>query len=155
MINLEFSQTDIERLQMQRHHHPHPRVRQRMEVLYLKALGYPHQEIGRIVGITQKTLRSYLRLYQADGIAGLETLKFHRPVSALEPYREILIAEFTRQPPRTINEAAKRIEQLTGVRRGTDAVRRYLKKLGLKRLKMGQVPSKADPQEQTAFLKKT
>jgi transposase len=155
MIKLEFSPADIERLQTQRHHHPHPRVRQRMEALYLKALGYPHQEIGRIVGITQKTLRSYLRLYQTAGIVGLEALKFHQPVSALEPYREILIAEFMRQPPRSINEAVRRIEQLTGVRRGPDAVRRYLKKLGLKRLKMGQVPAKADPQKQTDFLKKT
>lgn len=125
-----------------------------MEAVYLKALGYSHQEIGRIVGISQKTLRSYLRLYQTEGLAGLKRLNFYQPSSALEPHRATLEAEFAANPVQTINEAVERIEQLTGVRRSPDQVRRYLKGLGLKRLKTGQVPAKADPQAQEAFLKK-
>lgn len=61
MIQLEFTEADIEQLPYERFHHPHPRVQQRMEAVYLKALGYSHQEICRIVRINPKTLRRYLQ----------------------------------------------------------------------------------------------
>lgn len=155
MIRIEFSQADMEALQRERHHHPHPRVRQRLETVYLKGLGYAHQEIGRVVGISQKTVRAYLRLYQMGGIAALKQLNFYQPTSAFEPYRASLEAEFEAEPAQSINEATDRIEQMTGVRRSPDQVRRYLKQLGLKRRKTGPVPAKADPQAQADFQKKT
>lgn len=155
MIQIEFSEADIKALQQEKRSHPDPRVRRRMETLHLKALGYPHQGIGQIVGITQKTLRDYLRLYQAGGIEALKVRKFYQPESALEPHRAILEAEFKVRPAQSMKEAAARIEQLVGVRRSPDQVRRYLTKLGLKRLKTGQVPAKADPPAQSEFLKKT
>lgn len=154
MIEIEFSQGEIEALHHERRYHAQARVRQRMETLYLKALGYNHQEIGRIVGISQKTLRDYLRLYQEGGIDALKEFNFYQPQSALEPYRELLEAEFRARPVPSMSEAAERIEQLTGIRRSPDQVRRYLSKLGMKRLKTGQVPAKADPQAQAEFLKK-
>lgn len=155
MIQIEFSQEEIEALQTERRHHPHPRVRQRMETVYLKALGYSHQEIGRVVGISQKTLRSYLRMYQVGGVTRLKQLDFYQPTSALEAHRATLEAEFKAKPVQNIDEAADRIEQLTGVRRSPDQVRRYLKQIGMRRRKTGQVPAKADPQAQEDFLKKT
>ena len=155
MIQIEFSEAEIKTLQQEKRSHPDPRVRRRMETLHLKALGYPHQEIGQIVGITQKTLRDYLRLYQAGGIEVLKVRKFYQPESALEPHRATLEAEFKARPAPSMKEAAARIEQLTGVRRSPDQVRRYLTKLGLKRRKTGQVPAKADPQAQSEFLKKS
>ena len=87
-----------------------------METVYLKALGYSHQDIGRIVRISQTTLRSYLRMYQAGGIEALKQLNFYRPVSELEAHREKIEAEFKANPPQTINEAVKRIEELRGMR---------------------------------------
>ena len=154
MIRIEFSEANIKALQQEKQSHPDPRVRRRMETLHLKALGYPHQEIGQIVGITQKTLRDYLRLYQAGGIEALKVRKFYQPESALEPHRALLEAEFKARPAPSMKEAAARIEQLTNIRRSPDQVRRYLTKLGLKRLKTGQVPAKADPPAQAEFLKK-
>jgi transposase len=126
-----------------------------MDTLHLKALGYPHQEIGQMVGISQKTLRDYVRRYQAGGIEALKARNFYQPQSALEPYRAILEAEFKARPAQSMKEAADRIEKLTQVGRSPDQVRRYLTKLGLKRLKTGQVPAKADPKGQADFLKKT
>ncbi len=41
MIQIAFTQADIEQLYYERFHCPHPQVQQRMEALYLKALGYP------------------------------------------------------------------------------------------------------------------
>ena len=75
MIEIEFSSEAVEQLHYERRYRPHPRVRQRMEAVYLKALGYQHQEIGYIVGISQKTgiviyqerrKHSFLCLYQDE-----------------------------------------------------------------------------------------
>lgn len=154
MIRLEFRETELEALRYQKQNHPDPRVRRRMDTLHLKALGYSHQEIGQMVGISQKTLRDYLRQYQVGGIEALKERNFYQPQSALEPYRTLLEAEFKVRPAQSMKEAADRIEKLTQVERSPDQVRRYLTKLGLKRLKTGQVPAKADPELQADFLKK-
>lgn len=155
MIRIEFSNEEIEALRKAKQTHPDPQVRRRMEALQLKGLGYPHQQIGTIVGVSQKTLRDYLRRYQSGGIEALKQRDYHQPQSALEPHQATLIEEFKARPAQTMKEAAERIEQLTQVRRSPDQVRRYLTKLGLKRLKTGQIPAKADPQAQADFLKKT
>lgn len=153
MIKIEISASEKEELHHERRYHPHPRVRQRMEALYLKALGLKHQEIGRVMRITQKTLRGYLRLYQDNGIEGLKRLNFHQPKSELIDHKEVLKNEFEARPPKLINEAVKRIEDLTGIRRSPTQVRKFLKDdLGIKRLKVGQVPSKANPKKQGIFL---
>jgi len=57
-------------------------------------------------------------------------------------------------PLATIAEAAARIEELTGIKRSPTQVRLFLKKLGLRRLKVGCLPARADPQEQAEFKKK-
>ena len=73
MIQIEFSEADIEQLHYERFHHPHPRVQQRAEVVYLKALGYAHQDICRIVRISPKTLCRYLRAYKKGGWQNLSS----------------------------------------------------------------------------------
>jgi len=152
MIELEFSSEVVKQLHYERRYHPHPRVRQRLEAVYLKAIGSQHQEIGRIVGISQKTLRGYLRMYQAGGVEALKALNFNRPKSALDDHRQQLKAEFEIRPAKSINEAVQRIEKLTGIRRSPTQVDKFLKNMGLKRLKVGHIPAKADPDKQKAFL---
>jgi len=44
MIKLEFSEDDKQELYHDRYHHPHPRVQLKIEVLWLKSLGYSHFE---------------------------------------------------------------------------------------------------------------
>ena len=153
MIRIEFSEKEIAELHHERRYHEHPRVRQRMETLYLKALGYAHQEIGRVMQIDQKTLRSYLELYQEGGIAALKVLNFYQPGSELDEHIETLKAAFEQEPPASIKEAAEQIEKLTGIRRSQTQVSAFLKKkLGMKHLKVGHVPAKADPEQQRVFL---
>ena len=152
MIKLKFTPEIIDQLHHERTRHAHPRVRQRMEAVYLKALGLPHQEIGRIVRISQATLREYLQMYQQGGIAALKELNFHQPKSDLDDHQDTLRQEFDQRPPATIDEAVERIEKLTGLRRSPTQVTAFLKKLGLKRRQVGQVPAKADPEQQQEFL---
>jgi transposase len=152
MIKLIFTPEEIDQLYKERTQYPHPRVRQRMEAVYLKALNLSHQEIGRIVRISQTTLREYLLLYERGGIEALKELNFNQPKSELEDYQDELRREFNQKPAATLTEAADRIEKLTGLRRSPTQVGEFLKKLGLKRRKVGQIPAKADPEKQQEFL---
>lgn len=153
MISITFTESDINALHKERFHHPDPRVQLRLEIVYLKALGYSHQEIGRITQVSQKTVRRCLRLYCEGGIDTLKADNSYRPTSQLDQHGNTIEAEFKSKPPKSIVEAQKRIEDLTGIRRSLSQIRSFLKRLGIKRCKVGQIPAKADVEKQEAFLK--
>ena len=81
MLQLSFTQEEIQELDYQRYHHPHPRVQRKMQAVLLKARGLPHHQIAHCVGICENTLRAYLKQYQTGGIEALKVLQFHRPTS--------------------------------------------------------------------------
>jgi transposase len=154
MLRLEFSESDQQALNYERYHHPHPRVQQRMEALWLKSQGIPHHQIARLCRISGNTLRASLKRYQTGGVEALKQLSFHHPQSALQAHRETIEARLREHPPQTIKEAVAVLETLTGLRRCPTQGRRFLKQLGLKCLKVGLLPAKADPEAQEAYPKK-
>ena len=152
MLKITFSEAEVQALQQQRFTHSEAAVRVKMEALYLKSQGVPHQDIAHWCGLSLSTVRRYLQQY---GDGGLERLQRHTrycPHSALEEHRARLAAAFDEKPPATVAEAAARIEELTGIRRQPTQVRAFLQSLGLKRLKVGSIPAKADPTQQEQFL---
>jgi transposase len=152
MIHIGFSPEQIDALHQERFHHPHPRVQLKMEAVYLKAQGLPHQEICRLARISENTLRSYLRQFQEGGIERLKRIDWDGTESELDEHREALEEHFRNNPPRSTAQAAADIERLTGVRRGPTQVRRFLKDLGLSYRKVGMIPARADADEQAKFL---
>jgi len=155
MIRIEFSQAEIAQLEQERWQHPDPRIQRRLHALYFKALDTPHQEIMRLVTVSAKSLRTFFRLYQQGGIDGLKTLHYPQPVSALAAHQQSIEAEFRQRPAKSIKEAVQRIKAKTGVERSRFQVSRFLKQIGVKRLQVGQIPAKADVEQQEAFLKKS
>lgn len=154
MLRVQFSKEEVEQLRYERFHHPHPYVQRRMEALLLKSQGLAHKQICQVLGVSGNTLRKYIRQYEAGGVEALKELRFHRPQSELMAYVGDLEEQFLDHPPATIGEAAARIEELTGIKRSPTQVGVFLKNLGLRRLKVGCLPAKADPQEQAEFKKK-
>jgi len=122
-----------------------------MEVVLLKSHGLSHGKIAEIVGITENTLRTYLRQYQTSGIERLKELHFYKPTSELAGHEDALKTYFAEHPARTIKEAVSVIEKLTGVKRGLTQVRLFMQRMGLVRRKVGSIPSKADPEKQKIF----
>ena len=92
--------------------------------------------------------------YQSGGIEALKRLEFRRPTSDLEAHHDTIETSFREHPATTIPQAAKRIEELTGIKRSPTQVGIFLNKLGLKRLKTSAIPAKCDVQLQES-LKKT
>lgn len=153
MIQIQFKQEIIEQLRYERYHHPHPRVQKKMSVLLLKSQSIPHKKIAELEGISMNTVRAYLREFQEGGTERLMEIRFNQPESELMQHFTTLKDYFTKNPPATVNEARAVIEDLTGIRRGLTQVREFMKKMGLRRLKVGSLPSKADPVEQERFKK--
>ncbi len=151
MIRIDFTDQELREINRLRYEHAHPRVRQRMEVLWLKSHGLEHQEICLLAGVSSKTLRRYLKLFQVGGIEKLAELNFYAPTSELERYRFQLERYFREHPPATLNEAAAKIQELTGLKRSPSAVGRFLKALGMTPRRVGAIPSKADPEQQEHF----
>ncbi len=154
MIGIEFSEAEKEVLSYERYNNPHPRVRQKMEVLWLKSNGLPHHQIAKLAGISDNTLCNYLNEYKEGGIERLKQVNFYRPESELEQHRATIEAYFKEHPPTTIKEAMAKIEELTAIKRSPTQVREFLKKIGMRCLKVGVIPDKADPDEQEEFKKK-
>lgn len=155
MIHIEFTEEQKKDLHYWRFHHPHPRVQRKMEVVWLKSQGVAHQEIARLVNIDMDTVTEYLRQYQEGGIERLKDLRFYRPISELESYRTTIEVYFRDHPPKTLTEASHVIEQLTGIKRSPPQVRVFMKRIGMKVLKVGQLPAKADVEKQETFKKKS
>lgn len=125
-----------------------------MEALWLKSQGLSHREIAKLTGISPNTLRSYLKDYLEGGIEKLKEIHFYRPKSELVEHKETIEDYFRSSPPASIKEAIAKIEDLTGIKRSPTQVRLFLKSLGMRCLKVGVIPAKADPDIQADFKKK-
>jgi transposase len=150
MIRIEFTEQEVVELNDQRYCHPHPRVQQKMEVLYLKSQGLPHQEIRRLCNISKTTLTTYLKQYIEGGAERLQQLDYQGQPSLLNQHASSLEDYFRAHPPQTIAEAQEKIEQITGIHRSPNQISAFLKRLGMQRRKMGFVPGKSGTPEKIA-----
>jgi transposase len=153
MMRLEFSEEDVKALEHERYYHPDPRVQRRMEILLLKANGLPHHQVEKISGTCGNTIRRCFRMYQEGGIEKLKEVNYYRPQSELIDHKQTLEEHFHAHPFASVQEAISQIEELTGIRRSPTQTRKFLKSMGMRRLKVGTIPAKADPDEQETFKK--
>ena len=153
MKQMTFSQEEIEALRYERFHHPDPRVQLKLEAIYLRSQGVANEQIIRLCAISKATFHRYLQEYISGGIESLKQSKEPRQRGELYAYQAMIEAEFRRQPPATVAEAAARIEALTGIVRKPTQIRRFLKAIGMAPRKVGMIPAKADVQVQEAFHK--
>jgi transposase len=151
MPKLEFSIEDVEALSYWRFHHPHPHVRRKIEIVYLRSQKLENKRIQQIYGISKATFYRYLHEYREGGVERLKELNFHRQESELVGHKRRLEDYFREHPPASVAEASAKIEERTGIKRGPTQTRKFLKAMGMKPRKVGQIPSKADLQEQEAF----
>jgi len=111
MIQIEFTQEELDALYLERYNHPDPKVQKRMEALYLKSLGLEHGEICLICRITEPTLVSYLRFYQEGGIEALKHFDYAGQPSELNQHGASLESYFREHPPRSVAEAQSVIKK--------------------------------------------
>ncbi len=99
-----------------------------LEALLLKAYNLSPEQIEEIVGVSGNTVREYYELYQQGGIEKLKEINYYKPQGELVKHIVSLEAYFRENPPASIKEAQKEIEEITGVKRSQSQVREFFKK---------------------------
>jgi transposase len=130
-----------------------------MEVVYLTSLNLGNALVNKIADVCDNTRLAYLKEYNSGGIERLKEVNFYQPSSELKEYSGTIESYFRENPPTSILQAAAKIEELTGIKRGETQVRKFLKSLKFKYAKVGSVPAKALTEEKKTnkenFWKKT
>lgn len=142
MIKIEFTSEEIDNLHYERFHYPSPRVQLKMEAVYLKSQGLSHGTIQSLCNISSVTLSKYLRQYIEGGVERLK-LNLHKGKSnELQPHQEALREILMANPPRSTKEAARIIEEHTGIKRKLTQVREFMRRIGLQYRKVAAIPGK-------------
>ena len=124
----------------ERREHPHEPTRRKMETLWLLHHGLTREKAAKIVGVGVATVKRHANAYRDGGLDGLRRWEKKGRTGSLEAHRELLAESFRERPASSVAEAADRIEQLTGIRRGPTQTRLFLKKLGLRWQRMAAIP---------------
>ena len=141
MRRFEFTEEQRQTVARERFFHPDPAVQRRMEILWLKLHGETHERIAVLTDTSRRTVQRVLDLFWNGGMEAVRQFQWYRPTSELTDHTSKLEEEFRQRPPHTVAEACQRIEDLTGVVRGREQVRLFLKQqLGLNWRKVAAIP---------------
>lgn len=137
---VELSEVEQAIVQEELECHPNLHVRKRMLALWLLQCGVTREKAARIAGVGRATVQRWVAAYRDGGLDALRRWEVQGPESELAAYRDQIREMFTQQPARTVAEAAERIYQKTGLRRGPTQVRKFLRDLGLKWQRVRAIP---------------
>ena len=132
-------------------HHIHPIIRQRAHVLLLRAENISNTHISNMTGLSEPTIIDYVHQYLEKGESWITTLNFRKPTSQLQGFDQEIKNYFDKNPVSTIAQACKEVWELTGVAVKNTQMRAYLKKLGIKWRKVGNIPAKINIETQQKF----
>jgi transposase len=156
MLQINISETEIQRLNYERFHYPCPIVQKRIHIIYFKSVtNMSNTMIGQLAGVHRHCVKHWIDTYQNQGFESLLQFKYGTNKSELESHCESIIKTFTESPPMSACEAKSRIEKLTGISRSPSQIREFMKRHGLHYLKTGHVPAKADTEKQQQWIKST
>jgi transposase len=124
----------------ERESHPNPIVRRRMLVLWLLHCRLTRVEAAKVAVVGLAPVERIVEAYRDHSLDGLRQWNRKRPTSELASSRDLIRESFEKEPVRSVAEAADRIENMTGLRRGPTQVRKFMKGLGMKWQCMRAVP---------------
>ena len=99
--------------------------------LVLMTYGITHTDIFEKLGVALSTTRRYRRALESGNIDSLfHVAERERERSELDDYEKEILADFEKNPPKTLRESQTRIEELTGIKRSLPRIRAWLQKRG-------------------------
>jgi len=152
-LPFKISEAEIEKLSYERYAYPDPMVQKRIFAVYLKAtLGWGNRIIGYAVDLHYNAVGQWILVYKQKGFEGLLTNNYGSRKGEIDNHACSILESFKNQPPITASEAAERIKKLTGLVRSDQQVRAFMKRHGLKFIKCGHIPSKANNEAQHQWV---
>src|SRR5512135_952823 len=90
MRTITFTADDRQALAHDRYHHPDPRVQRKMEVLWLKSQGLPHDQIAAYADVSRRSVQRYLDKYLEGGLPHRRRCRWPHPQNALAEHESSL-----------------------------------------------------------------
>src|SRR4051794_13425639 len=140
MRDVTFSDQELRAIKHERYNHPDPAVQRKMEVLWLKHNGIPHEEIATLADVSRRTVQRYLADFLEGGLDEIRRNHHQGKTSDLDAHKSSLEEYFKEHLPRSVKEAREVIHQRTGVLRGLTQVGKFLHRLNLKPRKVAPIP---------------
>lgn len=105
------------------------KVSRRLLAISLRHFGYPVEEIGRITGVSSRSVTNWLRRFQDQGLEGLMRLDYPTDRgSRLEAHQEAIQAYVIQHPKAKIAEIQQWLSDERGVTVEFSWLYRYVKK---------------------------
>lgn len=156
MVPLNLSDAEIQRLNYERYHYPCPHVQKRIHAVFMKAtIGLSNEMIGQLVGLHRHAVSEWINAYRTGGFDALCRFDYGANKSELDAQADSILKSFSECPPMNAREAKSRIENITGIRRSPTQIRAFMKRHGLRYIKTGHIPAKADTEKQQQWVKTT
>jgi transposase len=154
MSTLKQYNENVAKLAFKKYHESkHYKINQRMHFVYLKCKGYQNKMIADILSVTLKTIYEWQNIYEENDLDTLATLNYKGQPSKLNQFAEQLVFDFIINPFTTLKQAQDHIEKATGLKRSVPQIKAFIKRVNIKRRKVGQIPDKVDVIKQDNFIK--
>ncbi|GMO28986.1 MAG: hypothetical protein Ta2B_09920 [Termitinemataceae bacterium] len=131
-IILIITYDDLQKINLIRLHSKVLKERQKAAAIYWRAKGKTEKQIHELTELSVVTIIRHIKKYNKLGFDYLKENNYKGNTSDLEAYSELIITDFNKQCPATIEEAGKRIEKLVGIKRGAASITVFLKKRGFR-----------------------
>ena len=152
-LSFKISDAEIEQLNYERYAYPQPMVQKRIFTVYLKAITrFSNSTIGLITGLHPNMVSHWTGVYKEKGFDGLLTNNYGTNKSRLEAHTESILCSFSQRPPMNAADATQRISEMTGINRSEQQVRAFMKRHGLRFIKCGHIPAKANNEAQNQWV---
>ncbi|MCK9204471.1 MAG: IS630 family transposase [Bacteroidales bacterium] len=156
MLQLNLGKAETQRLKYENFYYPCPVVQKRIHAVYMKAtVKASNSTIWLLSGLSRQSVGHWVHIYQTDGFDALCQFNYGTNKSQLENHSVSILQSFTERPPMSAREAKSRIEELTGISRSPTQVRNFMGHQGLRFIKTGHIPAKADAEKQKEWVKTT
>jgi len=141
MYSPQISKADFKRAKYEKDFNKSVKIRRRMEMIYLKYKNYLHETIADIIGVTPKTISTWLCIYESRGLDGLAQLKYKGQPSILHDFKKTIKEVIEQESPRSIEAIQFLVKEHTGVSRSLTQIRYFVTKhLGIRRRKIQPLP---------------
>lgn len=128
------------------------RVAERVHAILLLDEGRSAHEVSAILHLHPKTLKRWIRIFAASGIDALCTLNYVGNLPSLTPTQLQHLTTWLDEQVRTTKEAIAFVQEQFGFDYTESGMLKLLKRLDYRYKKPTQVPAKAEPDAQAAWL---
>jgi len=128
------------------------RVAERLHAILLLDEGRSATDVSAILHLHPKTLKRWIRIFASSGVDALTTFHYVGNTTSLTAAQLQQLTTWLDERVRSTKEVIAWVEQQFGLDYTESGMLKLLKRLDYRYKKPAQVPSKADPDAQAAWL---